>query len=82
MVCSQAGSSVHGILKARILEWVAHSLLQGIFPIQGSNLGLLHCRQTLYILRHQGRLQKIYQELVNATLIRKKASAMKLKVSR
>ena len=24
-----------------------HSLLQGIFPIQGSNLGLLHCRQSL-----------------------------------
>ena len=29
-------------------------LLQGIFPIQGSNLGLLHCRQTLYSLSHQG----------------------------
>ena len=25
-----------------------HFLLQGIFPAQGSNLGLLHCRQTLY----------------------------------
>ena len=25
-----------------------HSLLQGIFPTQGSNLGLLHCRQSLY----------------------------------
>ena len=31
-----------------------HSLLQGIFPIQGSNLGLLHCRQILYYLSHQG----------------------------
>ena len=29
-----------------------HSLLQGIFRIQGSNLGLLHCRQTLYSLSH------------------------------
>ena len=29
-------------------------LLQGIFPIQVSNLGLLHCRQTLYSLSHQG----------------------------
>ena len=29
-------------------------LLQGIFPIQGSNLGLLHCRQTLYCLSHHG----------------------------
>ena len=25
-----------------------HALLQGIFPIQGSNAGLLHCRQILY----------------------------------
>ena len=25
-----------------------HFLLQGIFPTQGSNLGLLYCRQTLY----------------------------------
>ena len=34
------GSSVHGILQARILEWVAiHPLLQGIFPTQGLNLG-------------------------------------------
>ena len=31
-----------------------HFLLQGIFPTQGSNLGLLHCRQTLYHLSHQG----------------------------
>ena len=30
-----------------------HSLLQGIFPIQGSNLGLLHCRQILYHLSSQ-----------------------------
>ena len=33
----------------------SHSLLQGIFPTQGSNLGLLHCRQILYCLSHQGR---------------------------
>ena len=30
-----------------------HSLLQGIFPTQGSNLGLLHCRWILYCLNHQ-----------------------------
>ena len=42
--CSLPGSSVHGILKARILEW-CHAFLQGIFPTQGSNpylLCLLH----------------------------------------
>ena len=31
-----------------------HSLLQGIFPTQGLNLGRLHCRQILYQLSHQG----------------------------
>ena len=30
------------------------SLLQGFFPTHGSNPGLLHCRQILYHLRHQG----------------------------
>ena len=31
-----------------------HSLLQGIFPTQGSNWGLPCCRQILYCLSHQG----------------------------
>ena len=31
-------------------------LLQGIFPTQGSNPGLLHCRHMLYPLSHQGSL--------------------------
>ena len=30
-----------------------HFLLQGIFPTQGLNPGLSHCRQTLYHLSHQ-----------------------------
>ena len=90
---SPPGSSVHGILQARILEWVAVpssrgssqprdwtrsptlqadslsseppgkpkntgigslSLLQGIFPSQESNWGLLHSRQILYQLSYQG----------------------------
>ena len=32
----------------------SYSLLQGIFPTQGSNPGLPHCRQILYCLSHQG----------------------------
>ena len=53
--CTPQGSSVHGILQARILEWLAsHSLLQGIFPTQGSNPSLLPCRQILYQLSHHG----------------------------
>ena len=32
----------------------SHSLLQRIFPTQGSNPGFPHCRWILYRLRHQG----------------------------
>ena len=32
----------------------SHPLLQGIFPTQGLNPGLRHCRQILYQLSHQG----------------------------
>ena len=85
--------TIHGILQARILEWVPFpspgdlpnpgieprspalqadslpakpqgktkntvvgslSLLQGIFPTQKSNQGLLHCRQILFQLSYQG----------------------------
>ena len=45
--CSPLGSSVHGILQARILEWVALPSSKGIFPTQGSNPRLLHCQQIL-----------------------------------
>ena len=40
--CSLPGSSVHGILQARILG--CHDLLQRIFLTQESNLGLPDCR--------------------------------------
>ena len=53
MDCSLPGSSVHGIFQASTGVG-CHFLLQGIFLIQGSNLGLLHCRQFLYPLSHQG----------------------------
>ena len=84
---------VHGILQARMLEWVVFpfsrgsswprdgtkvfnmaadslpaeppekskntgvgslSLLQGIFPTQEFNQGLLHCRRIIYQLSYQG----------------------------
>ena len=35
------------------------SLLQGIFPTQGSNPGLPHCRQILYQLSHQGSPRRL-----------------------
>ena len=43
--CSLPDSSVHGILKARILEWFA--IPQGIFLTQSLNSGLLLCKQIL-----------------------------------
>ena len=42
MDCSLPGSSVHGILQARILEWGAISSSGVIFPTWGLNLHLLH----------------------------------------
>ena len=43
---------VHGILQARILEWVAFPFFRESLT-QGSNPGLLHCRQILYQLSQQ-----------------------------
>ena len=93
MDCSLPGSSIHGILQARVLKWgaiafspmgcivhwnspgqntgvgslIVHwnspgqntgvgslSILQGTFPTQGSNLGLLHRGQILYQLSYKG----------------------------
>ena len=41
------------------------SLLQGIFPTQESNWGLLNCRQILYQLRYQGSPNRDIRELWN-----------------
>ena len=56
---SLPGSAVHGIFPGKNTGVGYHFLLQGIFPTQGSNPGLLHCRQTLYRLSHQGSLKEI-----------------------
>ena len=48
MNCSPPGSSVHGILQARILEWVAIPFSWGLNP------DVLYCRQILYHLSPQG----------------------------
>ena len=47
MDCCLPGSSVHGILQARIQEWIATPFSRG------SNPGLLHCRCILYCMSHQ-----------------------------
>ena len=57
MDCSPLCSSVHGILQARLLEWVAIPCSRGTsWPRDWIRGGLLHYRQILYHLSHQGSL--------------------------
>ena len=63
MHCSLAGSSVHGNSPSKNFRVGCCTLLQGIFPTQGSNPGLPHCRQILYHPSHQGSPDKVQNEL-------------------
>ena len=54
MDCSPPGSNVHGDSPSKTTGVHCHGLLQGIFPTQESNPGLLHCRKILYSLSCQG----------------------------
>ena len=56
MDCSPPGSSAHGDSPSKNTGVGCHALLQGIFPTQGLNPGLSHCRRILYHLSHQGRM--------------------------
>ena len=70
----------YGLQPARLLyPWTSpgkntevgsHSLLQGIFPTQGSNLGLPHCRQPLYHLSHQGSPKSIHTHFHQHDVVR------------
>ena len=53
-LCDPMDCTVHGILQARILEWVAFPFSRGVFPTQGSNPGFPHCTWILYQLSHKG----------------------------
>ena len=52
--CSLTASSVCGDSPGKNTVAGCHALLQGIFPTQGSNPGLPHCRKILYHLSLQG----------------------------
>ena len=54
MDCSLPGSSVHGDSLGKNTGVSCLAFLQGIFPTQRLNPGLLHCRQILYPQSHQG----------------------------
>jgi len=57
MDCSLPGSSVHGILQARTLEWVAISSSRGILLTQGSKLHLLHWQVDSFTTEPPGKPQ-------------------------
>ena len=57
MNCSLPGSPVHGILQARILEWVTIPVSRGSSQPRGLNPGLPHYRQILYHLSRWGSPQ-------------------------
>ena len=73
--CSVKSNSLqsHGLQPARLLcSWDfpgkktgvgCHFLLQRIFPMQGLNPHILHCRQICYCLSYQGSLRRVSQGL-------------------
>ena len=72
MNCSPPGSSVHGILQARTLEWVAISFSRWLSQPRnqiGVSYNLLHCKKILYhelpgkySLRHPYNFQILHTE--------------------
>ena len=54
MGCSLPGFSVHGDAPGKNTGMDSHALHQRIFPTQGSNPGLPHCRWILYNPSHHG----------------------------
>ena len=53
LLCN-APELIHCIHQSNPKKYDSQSLLQRIFPTLGSNPGLLHYRQILYCLSHQG----------------------------
>ena len=78
----------HGLQPTRILSpWDfpgkntgvgCHFFLQGIFPTQGSNLGLPHCRQTLYRLSYHGSPYLVYLQIFHINIARFSYKFMKI----
>ena len=61
MDCSPPGSSVYGDSSGKNTGVSSLSLLQGIFPTQGSNSSLPHCRQIPYCLSHSSYVMQQYK---------------------
>ena len=71
MNCSPPGSSAQGDSQGKNTGVGCHVLLQQIFPTQGLNPGLLHCRWILYLLSQRSISIKRLQTLLggNFTLV-------------
>ena len=64
MDCSLPGFSVHAISQARILEWVCHLLLLGMFPTQVLNLCLLHLQVDSILSEPPGKWDAALLDLI------------------
>ena len=65
---SPPGSSVHGILQARIPAWVATSSSKGSSPPKNQTPDLLHCRWILYHLIFTILCHLIHHHLYHSSL--------------
>ena len=54
VLCLVTPWTAHGVSLGKNTGVSCHALLQGIFQPRDLNPGLLHCRQILYHLSHQG----------------------------
>ena len=63
--CSLPGSSVYGIFPGKNTGVGCHSLLQGLFPIQGLNPGLLHWQVGSLASEPPGKSPKYTKTFVN-----------------
>ena len=70
MDCSLPSSSENGDSPSKHTRVGCHAFLQEIFPTQGLNPGLLHCRWILYCLSYQGSTRSLEFYLVFRSCIK------------
>ena len=83
MDCSLPGSSVHGILQARILEWAAMPFFRGSSQARDqARNSSVSCtgRQVLYHYRHLGSPQSRGNTDLNITALNRISEYMKQKL--
>ena len=74
--------SVHGDSPGKNTGVSCHALLQGNFPTQGSNPGLLRCRQILYSLSHLGSPSTLFMHAHISQITSNSCLLIKLTVRR